>query len=128
MAAVVLLSSGVAIMLALASSMEQRRRQIAVLRVLGCSQPRIFSLVDDRVGADRAAGRRAVGAVLCLLGGLAVSWAVREELGLVITPQVKLPWLLIVCTAAVVLAAVAGIAPAAMAYRTSVARNLRPIG
>ncbi|MBL8991660.1 MAG: ABC transporter permease, partial [Phycisphaerae bacterium] len=38
-AAAVLVSSGIGILLALYNSMEQRRRQIAVLRVLGASQP-----------------------------------------------------------------------------------------
>src|SRR5262249_20833227 len=45
MAGVVMISSGIGIMLALYNSMEQRRRQIAVLRVLGCSRPRVFGLV-----------------------------------------------------------------------------------
>src|SRR5213079_2275756 len=45
MAGVVMVSSGIAIMLALYNSMEQRRRQIAILRVLGCSRPRIFGLI-----------------------------------------------------------------------------------
>jgi ABC-type lipoprotein release transport system permease subunit len=38
------------------------------------------------------------------------------------------PVLIVVAIATVVLAALAGIVPAVMAYRTSVARNLRPIG
>ena len=45
LAGVVMISSGIAVMLALYNSMEQRRRQIAVLRVLGCSRGRIFGLV-----------------------------------------------------------------------------------
>ena len=45
MAVVVMISSGIAIMLALYNSMEQRRRQIAVLRVLGSSRGRIFGLI-----------------------------------------------------------------------------------
>jgi len=41
MAAIVMVSGAIGILLALASSMAQRRRQIAVLRVLGCSRGRI---------------------------------------------------------------------------------------
>jgi putative ABC transport system permease protein len=45
MAIAVLASSGVGILLALYNSMEQRRRQIAVLRVLGATPGRVFSLL-----------------------------------------------------------------------------------
>ena len=48
MAWVVLVSSGIGILLALWNSMEQRRRQIAILRVLGCSRAcgRTYSLFE----------------------------------------------------------------------------------
>lgn len=127
MAAVVLLSSGIGIMLALYNSMEQRRRQIAVLRVLGCSRGRIFGLVLTESALIGAAGA-VVGLVLCVLGSRAVAGIMKAELGLTITPTFGPEWVLGVVVGTIVLAALAGVVPAVMAYRTSVANNLRPIG
>lgn len=127
MGAVVMLASAVAIMLALASSMEMRRRQIAVLRVLGCSRPRIFGLVVTESALLGLAGAVA-GVVIALVGCVLVAAALRQALGLVISPAPRTEWIAIVGAATIVLAAMAGIAPAIMAYRTSVARGLRPIG
>ena len=47
---------------------------------------------------------------------------------LVIDPALPLVWVLTVALGAVVLASVAGVVPAVMAYRTPVAKNLRPLG
>jgi putative ABC transport system permease protein len=125
-AAVVMVSSGIAIMLALYNSMEQRRRQIAVLRVLGASRGRILSLVLTESAMLGILGAIA-GVILALIAAQVVAAAMRARLGLVIRPALPADWLIAVALAAIVLAALAGIIPAVMAYRTSVARNLRPI-
>jgi putative ABC transport system permease protein len=127
MAAVVMISSGIAIMLALYNSMEQRRRQIAVLRVLGCSRARVFGLVVTESAILGVLGA-AVGVGLALAGGFAVAAVLKERLGLVVEPTLPLEITLVVMLATVALASAAGIIPALMAYRTSVAKNLRPIG
>lgn len=127
MAAVVMVSSGIGIMLALYNSMEQRRRQIAVLRVLGCSRPRIFGLVVTESALLGVLGG-AAGLAICLVGVRLVTAVMKEHLGLVIEPVFALDWVLGVLAGTVVLAAAAGIVPAVMAYRTSVAKNLRPMG
>ncbi|MEZ6234480.1 MAG: ABC transporter permease [Phycisphaerales bacterium] len=140
MAAVVMVSSGIAIMLALYNSMEQRRRQIAVLRVLGASRGRIFRLIlaeSTLLGAIGAA----LGLALAGFGGVIVAGVMRDRLGLGIEPSIwitqafgsgetawSLPLTPIVLAGAVLLAAAAGVIPAIMAYRTPVARNLRPLG
>ncbi len=126
-AAVVMVSSGIAIMLALYNSMEQRRRQIAVLRVLGASRGRIFGLVLTESALLGLLGA-AAGVVLALAGGVVVAFLARDRLGLVIEPWPELKPAIAVGLSAVVLAGVAGLIPAVMAYRTSVARNLKPIG
>lgn len=127
MAAAVMVSSGIAIMLALYNSMEQRRRQVAVLRVLGCSRGRVFGLV-----VTESAMIGLVGAVLGLVGGLvgatAVAGALRARIGLVVDPVFDPRLTLGVVLATVLLASVAGLVPAVIAYRTSVVKNLRPIG
>lgn len=127
MAAVVMVSSGIAIMLALYNSMEQRRRQVAVLRVLGASRARVFGLVLTESALLGVLGA-AVGVLLCLIGSQLVAVVMRGRLGLVIEPILPPDLAILVCAAAVVLACAAGFAPALMAYRTSVARNLKPIG
>ncbi|MBK7403297.1 MAG: ABC transporter permease [Phycisphaerales bacterium] len=125
MAGVVLVSGSISIMIALYNSMEQRRRQIAVLRVLGASRGRIFGLVlteSALLGLLGALG----GVVLGMLAGGLTAGALRGRLGIVVTPVYPPEWVLIVIVAAVLLASVAGLIPAVAAYRTSVARNLRP--
>jgi putative ABC transport system permease protein len=127
MAVVVMVSSGIAIMLALYNSMEQRRRQIAVLRVLGASRGRIFGLV---LTESALLGLLGVGVgILGAMGGARILASVlRARLGLVVEPSLALDALVLVGIGTMLLAIVAGIVPAVMAYRTSVARNLRPIG
>ena len=122
-----MVSSGIAVMLALYNSMEQRRRQIAVLRVLGCSRPRIFGLVLTESAMLGLLGAIA-GVALCVIGVRIVAMIMKERLGLVIETDLPLRWVLGLVLATVGLAALAGIIPAVMAYRTSVARNLKPLG
>jgi putative ABC transport system permease protein len=123
----VLLSSGVAIMLALYNSMEQRRRQIAVLRVLGASGGRIFGLVLTESALIGLIGACA-GIALGFIGSVIAAGLMKDQLGLVVSPALSLPHILILLAGTVALASIAGIVPAATAYRTSVASHLRPIG
>jgi putative ABC transport system permease protein len=127
MAAVVMVSSGIAIMLALYNSMEQRRRQIAVLRVLGSSRGRIGRLVLAESAAIGLLGA-ALGVLLALAGGAVAAAVLREQLGLRISPDLSPIPAGVVIGATVLLACLAGLIPAAMAYRTPVAKNLKPIG
>ncbi len=127
MAAVVLVSSAIGIMLALYNSMEQRRRQIAVLRVLGCSRGRIFGLVVTESAIIGLVGA-VVGVALSLAAMTVVSNIMRARLGLVVEPTLSPETTMVTILAAIALAAIAGGIPALMAYRTSVVRNLRPLG
>lgn len=127
LAAAVLVSSGVSIMLALYNSMEQRRRQVAVLRVLGASRWRVFNLV-----LTESAAIGLMGGVVGVLGGIAlggiVSGVLEARLGLVVRPKLPLDGYLGMVLATVALAMLAGVMPAVVAYRTAVVRHLRPIG
>ncbi len=140
MAGVVMVSSGIAIMLALYNSMEQRRRQIAVLRVLGASKARIFALIVTESAILGLLGAVA-GMVLAAIGGSIVAGIMQSRLGLSIRPSLwitqtfhsgdtafTLPLTPIVLLGTILLAAAAGVVPGVMAYRTSVARSLRPLG
>lgn len=127
MAVVVFVSSGLGILLSLYNSMEQRRRQVAVLRVLGASRGRVFGLV-----LTESAVIGALGAVVGLVGSIAASGLVtglfRDQYGVVLELDLLGPAALTVCLGAVILAMLAGILPAALAYRASVSRGLRPLG
>lgn len=127
MAVIVLVSSAIAIMLALYNSMHERRRQIAVLRVLGSSRFRIFGLVITESAMLGALGAIA-GVALALIGAGLAAGVLQGRVGIVITPVFGAEWVLAVALGAILLAAAAGIVPAIMAYRTSVVRNLKPIG
>jgi putative ABC transport system permease protein len=127
MAVIVLLSSAIAIMLALYNSMNERRRQIAVLRVLGSSRARIFGLVITESALLGVLGVIA-GLALAVAGGAAAAGVLQSRVGLVIRPSWSLDWVVPVVVGAVLLAALAGVIPAVMAYRTSVAKNLKPVG
>jgi len=127
MAAVVMLSSGIAIMLAMYNSAEQRRRQIAILRVLGCSRPRIFGLVMTESAIIGLVGA-AVGIIVSFVATDVVASVMRQRLGVIVTPDIGAQWMLTIIMATVFLACFAGLIPSIMAYRTPVARNLRPVG
>jgi putative ABC transport system permease protein len=127
MTGVVILSSGVGIMLSLYNSMAERRRQIAVLRVLGCSRGRVFGLVVTESALIGLMGA-GLGVLLALAGGAAVGEALRRKLGLIVEASYGPEWVLGVALGTVLLGALAGVIPAILAYRTPVANNLRPIG
>lgn len=125
MAGAVMVVSGVGIMLALYNSMDQRRRQMAILRVLGCSRSRVFGLVLTESALIGIAGA-VLGFLVCVLGTLATRAALKSVLGLVIEPSFEAKWVIAVSLGAVALACFAGLIPALAAYRTPVVRNLRP--
>jgi putative ABC transport system permease protein len=125
LAATVLVVGAITIMLVLYQAMEQRRRQIAVLRVLGCTRPRIFGLVVTE-SAIIGAGGAAAGIALSFLGIRIVSDVLFQRLGLVIEPAFDLRIILGMAVGTIALASLAGLVPAVAAYRTSVIRNLRP--
>lgn len=126
MAAAVLASSGVSILLVLWLSMDLRRRQIAVLRVLGASAGRVFGMVVTEAAIIGMAGAVS-GIALAVLGGRIVSGILADWLGVVVEPSLGWRTLAVVGAATIALAAAAGLAPAVSAYRTSVVRNLKPL-
>lgn len=126
MAAVVMVASSIAILLALYNSMDQRRRQVAILRVLGCSRGRVFGLVITESAVLGLLGA-AVGVAISLAGASLVARIMYHRVGLTLEPHWSPELIMLMVLAAVGLASAAGLVPAAMAYRTPVARHLRPV-
>ena len=125
LAATVLVVGSITIMLVLYQAMEQRRRHIAVLRVLGCSRSRVFGLIVTESAVIGAAGA-ALGVAFSLVGMRVVADILYQRLGLIITPGFEPKIVLVLSLGTVALASIAGIVPAVSAYRTSVVKNLRP--
>ncbi|MFM7050876.1 MAG: ABC transporter permease [Planctomycetota bacterium] len=127
MAVATLVGSGVAILLSMVNSMAERRRQVAILRVLGASRGRIFMLVLTESTLIGLAG-----AVLGVVACAGVLWAATGWLGasygIVLAAELDARAAVLVAMGTTLLAAIAGIAPSFLAYRTSVARALRPLG
>jgi putative ABC transport system permease protein len=127
MAAATLFSSTCAILLSMINSMSERRRQVAILRVLGASPARIFWLVLTESTLIGLVGA-ALGIAVCgIVLYTATQWLLSAH-GILIAPQLDVRGAVLVAMGTTLLAAIAGIVPSAIAYRTPVARNLRPIG
>ena len=127
MAIAVMCSSGISILVALYNSMEQRRRQIAVLRVLGASKMRVFNLVLTESAIIGTLGGFA-GLGLAIIAGKVVSGILQARVGIVIEPTLPMDGYLMIVLATIALSCIAGMIPALIAYRTEVVRSLRPIG
>ena len=123
-AAVVVLAAAVAILLTLYNSLEQRRRQAALFRVMGCSQARIFGWVVTEAALIGLAGAL-LGALLSLAITPLAAAALDAKFGLVLQPFVQLLPALAVILVSVLLSGAAGIVPAWLASRTSVPAILR---
>lgn len=126
-AIIVMLSGALSVMLALYNSMEHRRRQLAVLRVLGASQERLLSLVLSESAAIGLIGA-VIGLVVAAIAGQVTAAFLSGALGVPISGAVDPVWAIIVVSGAVLLSALAGLVPAIRAYRTPVISSLRPIG
>ncbi len=127
MAMATLASSAVAILLSMVNSMSERSRQVAILRVLGASRARIFWLVLTESTLIGLVGA-AIGVVVCSVVLYAATEWMRSAHGIVIAPQLDARSAILVAMGTTLLAAAAGIVPSVLAYRTSVARSLRPVG
>ncbi|MDG2022267.1 MAG: ABC transporter permease [Phycisphaerales bacterium] len=122
----ILLSGVISVMLVLWNSMELRRRQIAVLRVIGCPQRRILGLVLTESAIIGLVGA-IVGGLLAVGGASLAAGLLAMRTGVVIAPTVDPQASVLIAAGTVALAALAGVAPAIKAYRTPVADNLRPL-
>jgi putative ABC transport system permease protein len=107
------------------NSMNERRRQIAILRALGARRATVGTLVVLEATAIAALGCMA-GFVVYAAVLVVVARVLRAQTGVVIEPLAFHPVMLWAPAGLVALSALAGLLPAAKAYRTDVAENLAP--
>ena len=125
-AALVALVAGASIMASIYNSMNERRREIAILRALGAHRGLVFSTIVLEAATIAALGM--VFAFLIYAGIMSGSAAIlRAQVGVVIDVLAFHPVLLWAPAAMIGLGALAGVVPAVKAYGTDVASNLVPI-
>ncbi|MFT4689995.1 MAG: putative ABC transport system permease protein [Limisphaerales bacterium] len=108
------------------NSMNERRRDIAILRALGARRRLIIASVILESAAIAALGMVASFFVYAgIMNGAAT--VIRSQTGVVLEPFAFNPVMLWVPAAMIGLSALAGIVPAIKAYRTNVAENLLPV-
>lgn len=121
---VVLVSAG-AILASIYNTINERRREFAILRALGARRRTVFGVIvlesATIAGLGALLGFLVYGAIL---GGASI--AVRRQTGVVLDPLQFHPVLLIAPLGMTLLGALSGIVPALKAYATDVADNLTP--
>jgi putative ABC transport system permease protein len=111
------------ILASLYNSMNERRREIAILRALGARRVTVFGAIVSESAAIALLGMAAAFFVYAVIV-LAASTVIRAQTGVVIDP-LKFHRVLLVAPAGIIaLAALLGIFPAVKAYRTDVASGL----
>ena len=115
--------SGIGIFVSIYNSMNERRREIAIMRALGAQRRTVSLMILCET------------LLLCLGGGLLglllghglvflASPILEARSGLLIDPRAFSPWELIVLPITLTLAALSGLIPSITAYRTDVAETL----
>lgn len=121
---VVLVSAG-AILASIYNTINERRREFAILRALGARRRTVFSAIVVEAGAIAF-----IGSLLGLLVYAAIlmvaAYIVKQQTGVVLAVAQMHPALWLTPLGMTTLGALAGVAPAFKAYATDVAENLAP--
>lgn len=121
----VVVMAAISIFVAIANSMSERRRPIAILRALGARRASVLTIVLMEALALSAAGAVAgllLGHVLTAVAGSVLA----ARSGIPISPWTVQPGELAVLGGVQVLGALAGLLPALQAYRSDIADGLSP--
>jgi putative ABC transport system permease protein len=105
--------------------MNERRRQIAILRALGARRAFVFSSIVLEAIAIAIIGIALAFVIYAVITSGAAS-VIRAQTGVVIDPWAFHPVMLWAPLGLIALAGVAGLVPAMKAYRVDVAENLAP--
>lgn len=121
---VALVAAG-SILASIYNSMNERRRELAIMRALGARRATVFSAIVLESATIAALGVAAGFAIYAALM-FVVAGIVRTQTGVVLEPFKFNPVMLWSPALFIALGALAGIVPAFKAYRTDVASNLTP--
>jgi putative ABC transport system permease protein len=121
---VALVAAG-SILASIYNSMNERRREFAILRALGARRGTVFSTIVLEAAAISVLGMAVGFAVYAVLTS-GVGAIIRAQTGVVLDPFAFNPVMLWAPAMFIGLGALAGIVPAFKAYRTDVAENLTP--
>jgi putative ABC transport system permease protein len=121
----VVLVATASIMAGIYNSMNERRRELAILRALGARRLTLSAAVVLEAASIAALGV-AAGCVVCIAILTGVASLVRSQTGVVLEVIAWDPVWVLAPLAIMALGALAGLIPALKAYRTDVAENLTP--
>jgi putative ABC transport system permease protein len=122
----VALVATMSILASIYNSMNERRREIAILRALGARRRLIFSAILLEAAAISTLGM-VVGFLVYLAIMTGAATIIRAQTGIVLDPFAWNPVMLWAPVSLISLGALSGIVPALKAYRTDVAEHLTPI-
>ncbi len=125
MAALVALVGAGGILASLYNTMNERRRELAILRALGARRSTVFGAMVMEAAAISALGALGGFGVYALCASAAAHY-LRQHTGVVIDPWETSAVFVVAPAAVVVAGAAAGLLPAFKAYQTDVAENLAP--
>ncbi len=119
---VVLVAAG-SILASIYNTINERKREFAILRALGARRNTVFSMIVLEAASIAALGSVCgYGVYGAILSGVAI--AVRAQTGVVLDVLQLHPALLLTPVVMIILGALAGVIPALKAYSTDVATNL----
>jgi putative ABC transport system permease protein len=122
----VVVVASASILASIYNSMNERRREIAILRALGARRVTVFGSIVAEAAAIAALGMLLAFAVYAAIV-LVASGIIRVQTGVVINP-LEFHWVMVIAPVGITgLAALCGIFPAIKAYRTDVASNMSPL-
>jgi putative ABC transport system permease protein len=121
----VVVVASASILASIYNSMNERRREIAILRALGARRFTVFGAIVVESAAIALLGMVIAFVIYGVIVGVA-SGIIRAQTGVVINPFELHPVMLTAPAGIVALAALCGIFPALKAYRTDVAGSISP--
>lgn len=122
----VVLVATACILASISNSMNERRREFAILRALGASRMTVFTSIVAESTAIAAVGMVGAFVVYAMISFVSMG-VIRAETGVVIDPFAFHGIMVSAPAGVLALAALAGIFPAIQAYRTDVAIGLLPV-
>lgn len=122
----VMLVAAASILSSLYNTLNERRREFAILRALGARRSTVFSAITLEATVIAGLGSLAGYGIYLSIFSLA-SWVVRQQTGVVLDIFQFHPSLVLVPITMTLLGTLSGLIPAFKAYSTDVVRNLDPL-